>query len=75
MVFKTIFMLSLFFFPFFVIILNILPFWWLNLFMWFLMGLGMAGIGLSVMHDANHGAYSKNATVNKVLGYCLNVVV
>jgi linoleoyl-CoA desaturase len=42
--------------------------------MWFLMGLGMAGIGLSVMHDANHGAYSKNATINKVLGYCLNVV-
>ena len=67
-------MLSLFFLPFFAIILNILPIWWFTLSMWFLMGLGMAGIGLSVMHDANHGAYSKNARVNKVLGYCLNVV-
>ena len=74
MVFKTIFMLSLFFAPFVVIVLDVLPFWWLTLIMWFLMGLGMAGIGLSVMHDANHGAYSKNPTVNKLLGYCLNVV-
>ena len=24
-----------------------------------MMGIGMAGIGMSVMHDANHGAYSK----------------
>ncbi len=74
MVFKTVFMLLLFFVPFILILLQVLPFWWFTLSMWFLMGLGMAGIGLSVMHDANHGAYSKNATVNKVLGYCLNVV-
>jgi len=39
-----------------------------------LMGFGMAGIGLSIMHDANHGAYSKNQTVNKIFGYCLNIV-
>ena len=74
MVFKTVFMLSLFFIPFIVILLGVLPYWWFTLSMWFLMGLGMAGIGLSVMHDANHGAYSKNARVNKLLGYCLNVV-
>jgi len=42
--------------------------------MWSLMGFGMAGIGLSIMHDANHGAYSKNQTVNKIFGYCLNIV-
>lgn len=38
------------------------------------MGLGLAGIGLSVMHDANHGAYSRKAWVNTVLGYSLNMV-
>ena len=38
------------------------------------MGLGLAGIGLSVMHDANHGAYSKKAWVNDLLGYSLNLV-
>lgn len=42
--------------------------------LWIIMGLGMAGIGMSIMHDANHGAYSRNATVNTVLGYLLNIV-
>ena len=32
----------------------------LSLVLWFMMGIGMSGIGMSVMHDANHGAYSKN---------------
>ena len=31
---------------------------------WILMGLGMAGIGMSVMHDANHGSYSKKKSIN-----------
>ena len=26
-----------------------------SIFLWFMMGIGMAGIGMSVMHDANHG--------------------
>jgi len=38
------------------------------------MGLGLAGIGLSVMHDANHGAYSNKAWVNTLMGYSLNLV-
>ena len=32
---------------------------------WAFMGFGMAGIGLSVMHDGNHNAYSKNSLINK----------
>ncbi|MGY6559435.1 MAG: fatty acid desaturase family protein [Nitritalea sp.] len=39
-----------------------------------LSGLGMAGIGMGVMHDALHGSYSKNQTLNKWLGYTLNMV-
>ena len=38
------------------------------------MGLGLAGIGLSVMHDANHGAYSKKAWVNTLMSYSLDLV-
>jgi linoleoyl-CoA desaturase len=39
-----------------------------------LMGFGMAGIGLSVMHDANHGGYSNKSWVNNLLGFSLNVI-
>ncbi|HTF19631.1 MAG TPA: acyl-CoA desaturase [Chryseolinea sp.] len=38
------------------------------------MGLGVAGIGLSVMHDANHGAYSGKPWVNNLLGYSINMI-
>src|SRR4051812_40489822 len=33
-----------------------------------LLGLVMAGIGFSVMHDANHGSYSTNTKLNDFLG-------
>ncbi len=38
------------------------------------MGFGLAGIGLSVMHDANHGAYSDKAWINSLMGYSINLV-
>lgn len=38
------------------------------------MGFGLAGIGLSVMHDANHGSYSGKNWVNNVIGYSLNLI-
>jgi len=44
---------------------------WIGLVLWAIMGVGMAGIGLSVMHDANHGTYSKNPLVNKILGFSM----
>ncbi len=40
--------------------------------MWIVMGFGMSGIGLSVMHDANHRSYSRNQGVNRFLSYSLN---
>ena len=73
MIFKTFFMLSLYFVPYILILFNVLPTYY-NLILWGIMGFGMAGIGLSVMHDANHNAYSKNPVVNKWIGYCLNLV-
>lgn len=41
---------------------------------WMLMGVAISGIGMSVMHDANHGSYSSNKWVNKGVGYLLNLV-
>lgn len=41
---------------------------------WMIMGVATAGIGMSVMHDANHGSYSSNKVVNKAVGYLLNLV-
>ncbi len=73
MVFKTIFMLSLYFIPYVLIItggLSLIGMWICSL----IMGLGLAGIGMSVMHDANHGAYSSNVTINKLLSLSLSIV-
>lgn len=39
-----------------------------------LTGVFLAGIGMSVMHDANHGAYSSNDNVNRWIGYSLNLL-
>lgn len=74
MVFKTIFMFSLYFVPYFLLISGITTNPWMLLGLCVVMGLGIAGIGLSVMHDANHGAYSSKPWVNNLLGLSLNLV-
>jgi linoleoyl-CoA desaturase len=66
-------MLAMYFVPF-VLILTAIESNWLIVLMWGVMGVGMAGIGLSIMHDANHHAYSRNNAVNMSLGFLLNVV-
>ena len=68
MVLKTIFMIALYFIPF-ILMLTVFENYWLIMLMWVLMGFGMAGIGLSVMHDANHGAYSRHEKINQIVGY------
>lgn len=74
MKFKTAFMLALYIVPFLFVYFAGITNPWIMLGLCVLIGLGMAGIGLSVMHDACHGAYSQNQTVNKILGYTVNFV-
>jgi linoleoyl-CoA desaturase len=63
MVFKTFALLALFLTPYGFLYMQELPlFAYYGL--WVVMGFGMAGVGLSVMHDANHGAYSRKEWVN-----------
>lgn len=74
MVIKTVTMFALYLVPYMLIVGNIVTniYWIIPLVV--VMGFGLAGIGLSIMHDANHGAYSKKAWINQALGYSLNFV-
>lgn len=38
---------------------------------WFVMGLGMPGLGMVTMHDANHGSFSRHQRVNRFFGNSL----
>lgn len=58
----------------FVLILVLHPTLPASLPMWMIMGVAVAGIGMSVMHDANHGAYSSNKMVNLIMGHTLNLI-
>jgi len=73
MVLKTIFMISLYVVPF-ILMITIINTPLIAFLMYVIMGFGMAGVGLSIMHDANHGSYSKNKRVNKLLGCVINGV-
>jgi linoleoyl-CoA desaturase len=70
MIVKSIVMLSLYLVPF-VMILTVQMSAWIALLLVILMGLGTAGIGMSVMHDAVHGAYSTHPWVNRLMGSTL----
>lgn len=73
MVIKTICMILLYIIPYF-LILTVADSPLVALLLWAVTGLGMAGIGMSVMHDGNHGAYSKHTGVNTFIGFFANVV-
>jgi linoleoyl-CoA desaturase len=73
MVLKTLSMFALYLVPYAGLLLGWLD-GWSSLLLWFIMGIGLSGIGLSVMHDANHGAYSKYPWVNKLLSYTMDFI-
>ncbi|HET6544544.1 MAG TPA: fatty acid desaturase, partial [Chryseolinea sp.] len=74
MVFKTIFMFLLYLGPYALIVAGVITSPLTAICMAIIMSFGLGGIGLSVMHDANHGAYSKRSWVNTYIGYSLNLV-
>lgn len=74
MIWKSVFMFTLYFGPYVVILSGLITNPWLLLIPVLVMGLGLAGIGLSVMHDANHGAYSDKPWVNSLMGYSINLI-
>jgi linoleoyl-CoA desaturase len=73
MVIKTLVLLTMYILPFVLLIVT-KPSTSISLLYWSIMGLGVAGIGMSVMHDANHGAYSSNKLANYIFGNTLNLL-
>ena len=67
MVLKSIVMLSLYVVPFVVLLVVHVP-TWMALVLVVIAGFGIAGVGMSVMHDGSHGAYSKRQWVNNLFG-------
>ncbi len=74
MVLKTICMFAFYLIPYFLLIFNVFSSQMIQLLLCVLAGFGMAGIGLGVMHDANHGSYSKNPKINKLMSYSLVLI-
>jgi linoleoyl-CoA desaturase len=73
MVIKTVVLLTAYLLPF-AALLIFQPSFGISMAIWTLMGFSLAGIGMSVMHDANHGAYSSSHKVNLWLGHTLNLL-
>lgn len=73
MVVKTISVLALYLLPLLLMFVFSLP-WWAVLLAYVVSGFGLAGVGMCVMHDGNHGSYSHNKTINKLLGGTLNIL-
>jgi linoleoyl-CoA desaturase len=65
---KTVFMFAAYLVPYFLILFNVTDSRLAWFFITILMGLAMAGIGLCVMHDANHGSFSRSTKLNRFIG-------
>ena len=73
MVIKTISLLALYIVPF--VCFNIFePARPIGFLLWGVMGIAAAGIGMSIMHDAQHGAYSSKKWINEWVGHSINMV-
>jgi len=70
---KAVILFAVFLTPYFLILTLNMPFWG-QLLLNILMGVGMAGIGMNVMHDGNHGSYSSKSWINKIMGGSIYVL-
>jgi linoleoyl-CoA desaturase len=71
--FKAVILLGTFFGAYAVIMFSGASVWTLLL-LAVVMGIAKAGIGMGLMHDANHGSFSKNKTVNKIFGHTADIL-
>lgn len=71
--FKTVIMFAIFLTPYF-LILTIDMNQWIQLLLTIVIGIGMAGVGMNVMHDGNHGSYSTKKWVNTLMGSSIYIL-
>lgn len=74
MILKTICMLTIYLGPIIILNTGLIDNTGLLFGLYIVAGLGAAGVGMGVMHDANHGSYSRNRRVNKYFGYTMNLL-
>lgn len=72
MVFKTVAMLLIYTAPLVLLNLGVITSPLVTILLYLVSGFGIAGIGMGVMHDANHGAYTKRSWLNRALSYTLD---
>lgn len=70
---KTIIMFSIFLTPYFILLAMQMPIW-AYLLLNVVIGIGMAGVGMNVMHDGNHGSYSTKPWLNKIMGASIYIL-
>ena len=70
---KTAVMLAIFILPYLSTLIFSLPIWALFI-MYAVMGMGVAGIGLCIMHDSLHGSFSKKPALNKLFSLSMNLI-
>lgn len=70
---KTVVMFALFLAPYFLILTLDISAWW-KLLLTVVIGIGMAGVGMNVMHDGNHGSYSSKSWLNKIMGSSIYIL-
>lgn len=70
---KAIIMFSIFLVPL-VLILTISMPQWVLLLLTVVIGIGMAGVGMNVMHDSNHESFSSKKWVNKIMGSSMYIL-
>jgi len=70
---KAIIMFGLFLVPLIVILTVSMPQWALLL-LTVVIGIGMAGVGMNVMHDSNHESFSNKKWVNKIMGSSMYIL-
>ena len=74
MVIKSIIMLLLFLGPIIAVSLNGVTHPFAVVCMYIISGLGMAGIGMGIMHDAIHGSYTKTRWINEMMSNTINLI-
>ena len=70
---KAIIMFAIFLVPLILILTLNLPAW-AQILLIITIGIGMAGVGMNVMHDANHDAFSSKKWVNKLMGSSIYIL-
>jgi len=70
---KAIIMFAIFLIPLVILLTVAMPHW-AQLLLTIVIGIGMAGVGMNVMHDANHESFSSKKWVNRLMGSSIYIL-